>query len=675
MITRSTKWVSAIAALMLIATMATASLADHTAVADVSLGFPYTTDFNTDGGGWTASKPAPIPFAPVSSWAYGTPTSGPGIAFSGTKVWATNLTGAYSANECGALLSPPIDLTATTSASASFMQWRHMEQSTSTAFDAGLLLVTTNGGSSFSVVTPTGGYTSSAIGTTARGCLTGLPTGSKGLSGPTGTTPPAAVYTAVTTDLSAFAGQTVQFAIAFASDGSVHRTGWYIDDFAVTTDAGTTTETFEAGNGGFTLVSTKPPVTPLGWSHGTQTTGPGAGAPNSDPPLWATNLNGNYGPAECSAIESPPIALEPVGEDLGDLDDGLATVTATLNWDQWFQSSSVSAGGVVQVGEGGTYTNLAPTTGYNGNPTASLDACLQDDTQASGAFAGTTLNAPGGPMTPFSANLTAWVGKTITLRFLFASTTTAVLDEGWYVDNVNVELRARVAEPHVEEPPNSVPFTPIQDLYTEGFESGNGGYASGGTNSTWAHGVPVSPPTPAEGQGPSMWGTNLSGNYNNSECSWVKSPAIDLSSVPAGAPAGELARLSYAQWMETENSFDGGIVQASTDGGATWTTLTPVGGYDDTMFTAARACLGLSATDRAFTSATSSTPGSWAREAFDVTSYLGGSVTFRWLFATDTSVVKRGWYIDDVAVTLGAGATAPSLPTVPSEVPTALPTA
>lgn len=674
---RWTGVIAAGAALILVATMATASLADHVPLVDVSLGFPYSSDFNADDGGWTATKPPPIPFAPVSSWAHGTPTSGPGVAFSGTKVWATNLAGAYGASECGALLSPPIDLTGTTTASASFMQWRHMEESTLTtgsAFDAGMLMVTTNGGSSFTVVTPAGGYTSKAIGTTSRACLLGSPTGTKGLSGPAGTTPPAAVYSAVSADLSAFAGQTVQFAIAFASDGSIHRTGWYVDNFAVTTDAGTTTEDFEAGNGGFTIVSTKPAITPLGWSHGTQSGTGGPGVGSSNPPLWATNLGGNYGLAECSSIESPPIALEPTGEDLGDLDDGLPSVSATLSWEHWYQSSTVSAGGVVQVGHNGTYTNIKPKAGTLGNPTAALDACLQDDTQGTGAFTGTTGASDGGPLTPFSADLTPWVGETITLRYLFASTSTAVLDSGWYVDNVNVELRASVGTPHPPQPPSSVPFTPVQDVYTEGFEAGNGGYTSGGTLSTWAHGVPTAPPAPAPGQGPAMWGTNLTGTYNNAECSWVRSSAIDLSSVPAGAPGGELAHLSFSQWMETENSFDGGVVQASTDGGTTWTTLQPIGGYDDTMFTTARACLGLSLTDRAFTSATSSTPGAWAREEFDVTSLLGGSASFRWLFASDSSVVKRGWYIDDVKVTLGVGASLPEPPEVPSELPSEIPT-
>ena len=662
------RWIVALCAAVMVAATATVAYADHVPLLDNSLGFPYDENFNA-GPAWTAQTPPPQPFAPVSSWAHGTPTSGPGVAFSGTKVWATNLAGNYSTNECGALLSPPIDLTGATSASVSFQQWRHMEESTLTtgsAFDAGMLFATTNGGSTWAVVNPGGGYTSKSIGTTSRTCLDAQPTGAKGLSGPAGTAVPPAVYSPVTADLSSFAGGTVQFAIAFASDGSIARAGWYVDDFAVTIDGVTTTQDFESGDGGFTIVSTRKPLTPLGWSHGTPTNGP-AGSEGLDAPLWATNLTGSYGQKECSSIESPAFTVGVLPDPLDEVN--VPTTRATLSWTQFFRSSSISAGGVVQVGENGSYTNIKPTTGYTGSPGSALDACLEDDTQGTGGFAG-LVNTVGSSMTPYTADLTPWMGKQITLRFLFASTESTSTNDGWYVDDVNVEVRSTVYEPHPPAPPSDVPFTPVQTLYSQTFEDGDGGYTTSGTP-TWEHGAVVSPPNPQEGQGASMWGTNIDGSYNNLECGTLQSAPIDLSGTPA-APGGEamLARLSFKQWIDAERRFDGGVVEVSADG-ATWTRLTPLGGYDDTAFTTARACLGLSTTDLFFTNTSTSTTDAdaWTLEEFDVSGFLGGQLHVRWRFASDSSVTRRGWYVDDVEVALGAGANLPAPPPVPSEVP------
>ena len=45
-----------------------------------------------------------------TSWAWGTPTTGPGGAHSGAGVWATNLAGNYNNGEDSAVTSPAIDM-------------------------------------------------------------------------------------------------------------------------------------------------------------------------------------------------------------------------------------------------------------------------------------------------------------------------------------------------------------------------------------------------------------------------------------------------------------------------------------------------------------------------------------------------------------------------------------
>jgi hypothetical protein len=60
-------------------------------------------NFEAGDGGYVAS-------GTNSSWAFGTPVSAPGSAFSGASAWATNLNGLYNASEESALASPVFDL-------------------------------------------------------------------------------------------------------------------------------------------------------------------------------------------------------------------------------------------------------------------------------------------------------------------------------------------------------------------------------------------------------------------------------------------------------------------------------------------------------------------------------------------------------------------------------------
>ncbi|HVE90784.1 MAG TPA: hypothetical protein VNE62_00570 [Actinomycetota bacterium] len=613
------------ATLALIGGLSGQALADHEPVVDLDLGSQYAANFDEDAGGVTAVTPPPSAPPKNPSWAHGTPTSGPGVAFSGTKVWATNLAGNYNNSECSAIVSPPIDLTTATSASVSFMQWRHIEESTSLtsfAFDAGMLFVTTNGGNSYQLINPGGGYTSKQVGSTARTCLAAQPTGAKGLSGPAGTTVPPATYSPVSADLTAFAGQTVQFAIAFGSDSVTSRAGWYIDDFTVTTNAGSTVQDFENSDGGFTIKATSAPLTPLGWSHGTATAGPAATTP-----LWGTNLSGNYGQNECSSIETTPIDLRPQGLD----SDPTGTLKATLSWDQFFRSSSSGGAGVVQVGVDGVYTNVVPTTGYGTtNPAAALNACLQDDTQASGGFAG-LINAVGDQLAPQRADLTPFIGKVVTVRYLFASTDSTLRYDGWFVDNIAVGMKSYVGIPHA---PDVQPPRYFAD-----------GWTTGGTTS-WARGVATTGPY----KGGEVFATNPAGNYSANECGYLDTPDVN------GATLAAVPTMVFEHWYKIESAtatgsaWDGGVLLASTDGGATWLPLT-LPEYDRPAYsTGLKNCLaanGVPTTSSVFSGA----PTAPETVTVDLSALAGAaSVKIRFLFGSEGSVHYDGWYLRSVVL-------------------------
>ncbi|SEI52735.1 Por secretion system C-terminal sorting domain-containing protein [Dyadobacter sp. SG02] len=63
--------------------------------------------------------------------------------------------------------------------------------------------------------------------------------------------------------------------------------------------------------------------------------------------------------------------------------------------------------------------------------------------------------------------------------------------------------------------------------YRESFESGNGGWYTSGTNSSWEHGTPTSGGFPNVVSGYYAWKTNLTGHYNNNEESYLYSPCLD----------------------------------------------------------------------------------------------------------------------------------------------------
>ncbi len=175
----------------------------------------YQNDFEADDGGFT---PSPS----TGGWEWGEPTVGPSAAHSGTNVWGTVLDGNYqndadyrleTASFDFSSFEPPILLT--------YWQWYEIEGFYSTPWDGGNIKISTDGGSSWNVITPDGGYPASGI-------IASALSGEDGYSGH-GTT-----WTQAQFDLSAYAGLSdVMVRWHFGSDGSGPYPGWYIDDVAI----------------------------------------------------------------------------------------------------------------------------------------------------------------------------------------------------------------------------------------------------------------------------------------------------------------------------------------------------------------------------------------------------------------------------------------------------------
>ncbi|MCK5407298.1 MAG: immune inhibitor A, partial [Candidatus Krumholzibacteria bacterium] len=171
----------------------------------------------------------------------------------------------------------------------------------------------------------------------------------------------------------------------------------------------------------------------------------------------------------------------------------------------------------------------------------------------------------------------------------------------------------------------------IVDFFAWDFEADDGGFAGTGD---WEWGAPTSGPGAAH-SGDNVWATSVSGDYSSSSNSKLETPALI---VPG---SGAYAQLTYWQWYYIETNYDGGNVKISTDGGSSWTILTPDIGYNGTATSGNAGIPG----EACFTGYNND---EWHKVTMDLTAYRGQSVMIRWHFGSDSSVQRTGWYIDDV---------------------------
>ncbi|MEZ4513927.1 MAG: S8 family serine peptidase [Chloroflexota bacterium] len=267
--------------------------------------YAYFENFENGDGGYLAD-------GINSSWQYGTPTSGPGTAYSGSGAWATNLGGNYNDNEQSTLTSPDIDMSAFAGRNViiSWQQWLQIE----TGIDALMVNVSNDGGNSWF---------------SYNYYYEGDPNWRK---------------QALVLDPS-FAVSNLRVQFSFYSDGSVTFPGAYIDDIGVGAAAPLPylyNTTFESDDGGFTVEGSNP-----SWEWGTPTRGPGFAHSGSS--AWATRLGENYNNNEASQLVSPIIDLSSAGDQF-----------LQLSWWQWMQTEIAADVASVDVSNdgGATWTTL-----------------------------------------------------------------------------------------------------------------------------------------------------------------------------------------------------------------------------------------------------------------------------------------------------------------------------
>lgn len=138
----------------------------------------------------------------------------------------------------------------------------------------------------------------------------------------------------------------------------------------------------------------------------------------------------------------------------------------------------------------------------------------------------------------------------------------------------------------------------------------------------------------------------------------VSDRQLNLANPIALAP-GTNAVLQFAHRYATENTFDGGVLEYSVDGGTTWFDILAAGG--GVPANAQRFLQGgyTGAISTGFSSpiggrqAWSGTSGTFVTSRVDLADFGGRSVQFRFRFASDSSVAATGWWIDDIRVSEG----------------------
>ena len=172
-----------------------------------------------------------------------------------------------------------------------------------------------------------------------------------------------------------------------------------------------------------------------------------------------------------------------------------------------------------------------------------------------------------------------------------------------------------------------------QAPYFNDFGSINNGWTASGTNSSWAWGVPAGSVIDTAYSGQNAWVTNLSGNYNNRELSYLTSPCFDFSQ--------EIADpfINFQLIHETELGWDKIWLEYSTDFGQNWNKITNTNLSNNWYNISNRQTW-------------EGNSNGWIK-AINILSNLAGKaqVKLRFVFDSDGSQTYEGIGIDDISIT------------------------
>ena len=174
--------------------------------------------------------------------------------------------------------------------------------------------------------------------------------------------------------------------------------------------------------------------------------------------------------------------------------------------------------------------------------------------------------------------------------------------------------------------------------YSENFETNNGYYLQGGTNSSWEYGEPAGSVINSAASGVNAWVTNLDGAYSSNDSSFLESPCFNFAESDSIVFEFKCKGLS-------EDKTDGLTLLYSTDEGTTWNLVSDDNDfywnwYNETLISELE-LPGIDTTD-----------GEWLtfRQLLPPVLSDQSTVKFRFAFESNESTNEEGFGIDDIKI-------------------------
>jgi hypothetical protein len=153
----------------------------------------------------------------------------------------------------------------------------------------------------------------------------------------------------------------------------------------------------------------------------------------------------------------------------------------------------------------------------------------------------------------------------------------------------------------------------------------------------WEWGVPPASPVALSGAG--LVGTGIDGPYGLGQISSLISSSVDLT-------GWDYCLIEFDCWYEMATDNDGVRVLVSSDDGASWVPLIPIGGYPDHISVDEDG----DGTADFLAGAFSGTSNGWQRVRFMANNPGDQSLQIRWELISTESRNGQGWYIDNLRV-------------------------
>ena len=163
--------------------------------------------------------------------------------------------------------------------------------------------------------------------------------------------------------------------------------------------------------------------------------------------------------------------------------------------------------------------------------------------------------------------------------------------------------------------------------YLQSFENSDGDFYTKGTNTSWQWGTPNKLIIKKAANGTKAWVTNLTGNYNNNETSYLYSPCFNLNGLKKPV-------LSFSHILELELDYDFTWVEYSLDG-INWQKLGATGSGINWY--------------QADSNYWKLSNKKWHVASIDLP-VISGNIRFRFVLSSDAGVNMEGVGIDDVSI-------------------------